>query len=1050
MKDRIVIRGARQHNLKNLDLDLPRRAVIVVTGPSGSGKSSLAFDTVYAEGQRRYVESMSTYAKQFLDRMEKPDVDRVEGISPAVAIEQRNPTKTSRSTVGTATEVYDYLRLLWARVGRTYCPGDGHGACGREIRPDSVTSATDAVLALPAGTRVMLAFPLPLSARVTHALVVENLRALGFMRVLADGRELHLEELDEATDLTRASELLVVVDRLRGDPEERGRLADSLQIAFTEGEGEAVVVPVDGTPLRFTERFRCPVHPQIEFAPPTPQLFSFNNPYGSCPECTGFGAVLSYDESLIVPNPGRSLGEGAIDPWSKPRYEAKRKKLADFASRQGMSMDAPWERLPEDFRHALMHGMRGFEGAMPFLVALEEKRYKQYIRVFLRQYQGARTCPTCGGAKLRQEALRVRLAGRTIAEVSEMPLGSLRGWMRTLTANAAQSVDGGTAGDAIASADSVEANGSADSADALRSVDAVNSGDAGHAIDSAGSIDPAMVAATGDADAPIPPALSSDAGDAVSPMTPAVSADGEDSAYAVDEAIACPAPLTTSEREIAGSILKELDARIGFLDDVGLGYLTLDRQTRSLSGGEAQRITLANALGSKLVDTLYVLDEPTIGLHPADNDRLLRLLVRLREGGNTVIVVEHDPEAMRVADYLVELGPGSGELGGSLVFAGTLAEMLEADTLTGRFLSGREEIAVPERRRPARGARLRIEGAREHNLVGDAVDIPLGLLTAVTGVSGSGKSTLVHDVLYRAVERELSGGETSAKRHLGEAVGAYDRLTGTALLKEVVLVDQSPIGRTPRSNPVTYIKAYDEVRRIFSSLPEAKKRGLGPGSFSFNVAGGRCEACKGEGQVQVEMVFMADVFVPCETCGGARFKPDVLAVTYRGRNIKDVLELTIDEAIRFFLHEDKLGQTLWHLQQVGLGYLRLGQPAPTLSGGEAQRIKIARELAMGARRGGKKLYILDEPTTGLHLDDIRKLLRVLGDLVDAGHTVLLIEHNLDVIKTADWVVDLGPGAGPSGGHVVAMGTPEEVAAVPESLTGRWLAPLLARAAAGVS
>ncbi|HET6229825.1 MAG TPA: hypothetical protein VFE05_07115 [Longimicrobiaceae bacterium] len=1026
MKDRIVIRGARQHNLKNLDLDLPRRAVIVVTGPSGSGKSSLAFDTIYAEGQRRYVESMSTYAKQFLDRMEKPDVDRVEGISPAVAIEQRNPTKTSRSTVGTATEVYDYLRLLWARVGRTYCPGDGHGPCGREIRPDSVTSATDAVLALPAGTRVMLAFPLPLSARVTHALVVENLRALGFMRVLADGRELHLEELDEGTDLTRASELLVVVDRLRVDPEERGRLADSLQIAFTEGEGEAVVVPVDGTPLRFTERFRCPVHPQIEFAPPTPQLFSFNNPYGSCPECTGFGAVLSYDESLIVPNPGRSLGEGAIDPWSKPRYEAKRKKLADFASRQGMSMDAPWERLPEEFRHALMHGTRGFEGAMPFLVALEEKRYKQYIRVFLRQYQGARTCPTCAGAKLRQEALRVRLAGRTIAEVSEMPLGSLRGWMRTLTSNGAQPVGVQT---------SAGASTSADSGDAQRSVDATDSGDVGRTKDSDN------------------PTLSTDvlpSIDAATSVAPAASADAEDAAYSVDEAIACPAPLSPSEREIAGSILKELDARIGFLDDVGLGYLTLDRQTRSLSGGEAQRITLANALGSKLVDTLYVLDEPTIGLHPADNDRLLRLLVRLREGGNTVIVVEHDPEAMRIADYLVELGPGSGELGGSLVFAGTLAEMLEADTLTGRFLSGREEIAVPERRRAARGARLRIEGAREHNLVGDAVDIPLGLLTAVTGVSGSGKSTLVHDVLYRAVERELSGGETSAKRHLGEAVGAYDRLTGTALLKEVVLVDQSPIGRTPRSNPVTYIKAYDEVRRIFSSLPEAKKRGLGPGSFSFNVAGGRCEACKGEGQVQVEMVFMADVFVPCETCGGARFKPDVLAVTYRGRNIKDVLELTIDEAIRFFLHEDKLGQTLWHLQQVGLGYLRLGQPAPTLSGGEAQRIKIARELAMGARRGGKKLYILDEPTTGLHLDDIRKLLRVLGDLVDAGHTVLLIEHNLDVIKTADWVVDLGPGAGPSGGHVVAMGTPEEVAAVPESLTGRWLAPLLAKAAAGVS
>jgi excinuclease ABC subunit A len=948
MKDRIVIRGARQHNLKNLDLDLPRRAVIVVTGPSGSGKSSLAFDTVYAEGQRRYVESLSTYAKQFLDRMEKPDVDRVEGISPAVAIEQRNPTKTSRSTVGTATEVYDYLRLLWARVGRTYCPGTPDHPCGREVRPDSVQSATDAVLALPAGARVMICFPLPLSARVTHALVVDNLRALGFVRVLADGRETHLDELADDADLTRAGELLVVVDRLKVDPEETGRLADSLQTAFGEGEGEAVVVPVDGAPLRFTERFRCPEHPATEFAAPTPQLFSFNNPYGSCPECTGFGAVLRYDESLIVPNAARSLAEGAVDPWSKPRYETRRKKLADFARKQGVPRDEPWAALPEEFRHAILHGAKGFEGIFDFLTGLEEKRYKQYIRVFLRQYQAAVTCPACAGAKLRPEALRVRLDGRTVAEIGEMPLNRLRGWLAELSP--------------------AEGGGS----------------------------------------------------------------------------------LTAQEREIAQTILKELDARVGFLDDVGLGYLSLDRQTRTLSGGEAQRITLANALGSRLVDTLYVLDEPTIGLHPADNDRLLRLLVRLREGGNTVLIVEHDPEAMRVADWLVELGPGSGELGGELVFEGTLAQLMEADTLTGRFLSGREEIAVPARRRALKGQRLRLEGAREHNLLGDAVEVPLGALTVVTGVSGSGKSTLVHDVLYRAVERELSGGETSAKRHLGEAVGRFDRLSGTAGLKEVVLVDQSPIGRTPRSNPVTYIKAWDEVRRVFASLPEAASRGLGPGSFSFNVAGGRCEACKGEGQVQVEMVFMADVFVPCEVCGGARFTPRVLEVRYRGRNVRDVLELTVDEAIRFFLHEDKLGQTLWHLQQVGLGYLRLGQPAPTLSGGEAQRIKIARELALGARRGGKKLYILDEPTTGLHLDDIRKLLRVLGDLVDAGHTVLLIEHNLDVIKTADWVVDLGPGAGPDGGRVVAMGRPEDVAAVAESLTGRWLAPLLAGREAAIA
>ncbi|HEX2205085.1 MAG TPA: excinuclease ABC subunit UvrA [Longimicrobium sp.] len=947
MKDRITIRGARQHNLKNLDLDLPRRSVIVVTGPSGSGKSSLAFDTVYAEGQRRYVESLSTYAKQFLDRMEKPDVDRVEGISPAVAIEQRNPTKTSRSTVGTATEVYDYLRLLFARVGRTFCPGQGDTPCGREVRPDTVQSATDAVLALPPGTRAMVAFPLPRSARVTHALVVDNLRALGFLRVLADGRELHLDELPEGIDITAAGELLVIVDRFRVDPEEGSRLADSLQQAFAEGEGEAVVVPVDGARMRFTERFRCPDHPEIEFATPSPQLFSFNNPYGSCPECTGFGAVLQLDDSLIVCNPSRSLAEGAVDPWRMPRYEARRKSLQTFAKKEGVPFDAPWAELPEAFRQKVLHGARGFQGVYSFFEDLEEKRYKQYIRVFIRQYQTARTCPTCGGAKLRREALWVRVAGRTIADVSQLPLTRLRPWVRALH----------------------------------------------------------------------------DEGAAPGPDCPA-------------------SPLTPQERGIAEQVLKELDARVGFLDDVGLGYLTLDRQTRTLSGGEAQRITLANSLGSRLVDTLYVLDEPTIGLHPADNDRLLRLLVRLREHGNTVLVVEHDPEAMRLADWLVELGPGSGERGGELVFSGPLSALLEADTLTGRYLSGREEIPVPSRRRHVLGPKVRLEGAREHNLRGDRVEIPLGALTVVTGVSGSGKSTLVHDVLYRAVERELSGGETTAKRHLGEAVGAFDRITGAGLLKEVVLVDQSPIGRTPRSNPVTYIKAWDEVRRIYSSLPEARRRGLGPGHFSFNVAGGRCEACKGEGQVQVEMVFMADVFVPCEVCGGARFKPEVLDVRYRSASVKDVLEMTIDEAIRFFLQEDRLGQQLWHLQQVGLGYLRLGQPAPTLSGGEAQRIKIARELALGARKGGKKLYILDEPTTGLHLDDIRKLLRVLGDLVDAGHTVLLIEHNLDVIKTADWIVDLGPGAGPDGGRVVAMGTPEQVAGVGESVTGRYLAGVL--------
>ncbi len=978
----IVVRGARVHNLKNIDFQVPHNTLTVVTGVSGSGKSSLAFDTIYAEGQRRYVESLSAYARQFLERIEKPDADTIDGIAPAVAIRQKNTTRNPRSTVATATEIYDYLRLLFARVGRTYCAN-----CGREVKKDTVDEVADTILALDPETRLQVFFPLqrpgtvaqettgarpkkagskspssrqkrdkggPPGPEFSEALKTRlfDLRKAGFNRLYQSGEIYEFSTPESLLDLNFSEPVFVLVDRLVVSAEGRTRAVDAIETAYRES-GEVIFdIPGDDSnaagegarsarTLRFAQRFECK-ECNLRYEEPEPRLFSFNNPYGACPRCQGFGNTIDFDLDLVIPDKIKTLAEGAIEPWTKPKYRPLFTDLKRYAKQAGIPLDVPWADLEDEHRNLVLNGEGKFLGVRGFFAHLERKKYKLHVRVFLSRYRGYSLCPDCSGSRLRLEARQVQVNGRNICEICAL---------------------------------TVE--------DALRFFEQVE--------------------------------------------------------------------LSPQQAEIADKLLQELRERLRFLNDVGLEYLTLNRLSSTLSGGEAQRIQLATSLGSRLVGTLYVLDEPSIGLHPRDTHRLIKILHGLRDLGNTILVVEHDPDIMRAADRILDLGPGAGENGGKLVAEGTYDEILHNPiSLTGRYLSEDLRIQAPVLRRKPGAQQIKIRGVRANNLKGVDITIPLGMLVAITGVSGSGKSTLLHQVLYRALaqaKQQSSNGATGP-------AASWESLEGDQFIEEAVLVDQSPIGRTPRSNPVTYIKAFDAIRELFASLPEAKKRGFGAGHFSFNIPGGRCEVCQGDGTVTVEMQFLADVELICEECKGTRYKPTVLEVRYRGKNIHEVLNLTVKEALKFFAEAPKITDKLRSLEEVGLGYLRLGQSATTLSGGEAQRMKLAAHLQPASREIGRSgsgsdgrlkrrlLYIFDEPTTGLHFDDVSKLLAAFRRLIDAGGSIVVIEHNLEVIKTADWVIDLGPEGGNRGGKIVATGPPETIAKVAGSYTGKYLARVL--------
>ncbi len=1063
-QDKIVIRGAREHNLKNIDVTIPRDKLVVITGLSGSGKSSLAFDTIFAEGQRRYIESLSAYARQFLDKMEKPDVDHIDGLSPAISIDQKGTTHNPRSTVGTVTEIYDYLRLLYARVGHPHCP-----RCGREVSQQTVQQIVDAVLNLPEGSRIMLLAPLVQGRKGEYKSIFEEMRRAGYVRVRVDGKVFDLGD-DIDLDKQKKHTIEVVVDRLvirkgqkaaamqsqsesseqlsplrfptptdnahkqpplkrvaerpalydvnaenRGqedgdgarvqeqagvDPAFRQRLADSLETTLKLGGGVVLVSIIDGEEILFSEKLAC-VYCGISLPEIAPRTFSFNSPHGACPTCTGLGVQQEIDAELIVTHPELSLLEGAITPWSRvvngSQWHAA--ILEALAKKYNFSLNTPWRDLTEDQRQKVLYGTPepltirytpqhghtrsytiSFEGVIPNL----DRRYKQTesegIREEIEGYMSARVCPDCHGARLKPEVLAVTVGGRNIVQVTRLSIVLAQRFFKELEAEVERS-----------QVSPLQVNGN------------------GHGKKKNGSVTGSML---GDPLAKIDP---------TGPLVEVT--------------------LTERERFIARQILKEIHARLQFLVDVGLDYLTLDRAAASLAGGEAQRIRLATQIGSGLMGVLYILDEPSIGLHQRDNERLIKTLTRLRDLGNTLLVVEHDEDTMRAADYIIDIGPGAGEHGGRVVAEGTYEDIVaNTGSMTGDYLARRRRIEIPSQRRSGNGRSLVITGARENNLKNLTVAIPLGKFVVVTGVSGSGKSTLITDILYRKLAHVFF------RAH--DKPGAHDTIEGVGYLDKVIDIDQSPIGRTPRSNPATYTNAFTGIRELFAQVPEARLRGYQPGRFSFNVKGGRCEACKGEGIVKIEMNFLPDVYVPCEVCKGKRYNREALEIHYKGKNIADVLDMTVEEALDFFANVPSIYNKMKTLNDVGLGYMRLGQPATTLSGGEAQRVKLATELSR--RATGRTMYILDEPTTGLHFADVDRLLSVLQRLVDAGNSIVVIEHNLEVIKNADWIIDLGPEGGEAGGQVIAQGTPEDVAEDEQSFTGYFLKRMFIEQAARAS